>query len=67
MILKRMVKFDSTKDDLDLLLDIGQKMMGKTICVLADSLSMPIASYVGKFRGEFESHLKGNCLICSSI
>jgi NADH-quinone oxidoreductase subunit F len=63
-ILKRMVHGESKKEDIDLLLDIGQKMAGKTICVLADSLSMPIASYIGKFREEFEAHTRGACEKC---
>ena len=50
-----------TAEDIELLLDVGKKMMGTTICVLADSLSMPIASYIGKFRSEFESHLGKRC------
>jgi NADH-quinone oxidoreductase subunit F len=64
-VLKRMLHGESKKEDIDLLLDIGQKMAGKTICVLADSLSMPIASYIGKFRDEFEAHVRGDCQRCS--
>lgn len=63
-ILSRMVAGDSRPGDIELLQDIGKKMMGATICVLADSLSMPIASYIGKFREEFEAHVKGACLRC---
>lgn len=63
-ILKRMVEGRSSAANIDLVLDIGQKMAGKTICVLADSLSMPIASYIGKFRDEFEAHVSGNCPRC---
>jgi NADH-quinone oxidoreductase subunit F len=36
--------------------------MGKTICVLSDALAMPIQSFISRFRGEFEEHLKlGKC------
>ncbi len=63
-ILKRMVAGDSRPGDIELLLDIGKKMTGTTICVLADSLAMPIASYIGKFRGEFEAHQAGHCPRC---
>jgi NADH-quinone oxidoreductase subunit F len=65
-ILKRMTDGETKTKDIDLLLDIGQKMAGKTICVLADSLSMPIASYIGKFRSEFEAHAAGNCTRCKT-
>lgn len=56
-VLKRMEAGDGKPEDIDLLLDIGRKMMGATICVLADSLSMPIDSYIKKFRLEFEEHI----------
>jgi NADH-quinone oxidoreductase subunit F len=37
-------------------------MEGNTICVLADSLSMPVKSFVPKYRDEFEAHIKlGRC------
>jgi NADH-quinone oxidoreductase subunit F len=45
--------------DLDLLLDIGAQMTGKTICVLSDSCAVPVASGIAKFRGEFEAYITG--------
>lgn len=63
-ILQRMVQGESSAKDIQVLLDIGKNMAGKTICVLADSLSMPIASYIGKFRNEFEMHVQGQCTHC---
>ncbi len=59
-----MVHFDSTAEYIELVLDIGKKMAGKTICVLADSLAMPIASYIGKFRDEFDAHVRKDCKRC---
>jgi NADH-quinone oxidoreductase subunit F len=48
--------------DLDLLLQIADNMMGNTVCVLADAAAMPTKSFVTKFRGEFEEHLRaGGC------
>jgi len=50
--------------DLDLLLSIADNMQGKTICVFADALAMPVKSFVTKFRGEFEEHVRlGKCPI----
>ena len=66
-ILKGGAAGDARPGDIELLQDIGKKMMGATICVLADSLSMPIASYIGKFREEFEAHIKGNCSRCQKL
>jgi NADH-quinone oxidoreductase subunit F len=49
-------------EDLQLLIDVSTNMEGNTICVLADSLSMPVKSFVPKFRSEFEDHIRlGRC------
>jgi len=32
-------------------------MIGTTICVLSDAAAMPAASFVQKFRAEFEAHV----------
>ena len=45
-------------EDLDLLLDICDRMVGKTICVLADAAAFPCESIVTKFRGEFEERIR---------
>jgi len=44
--------------EVDLLLDIANNMAGNTICLLADSLSMPVQSFIPKFRAEFEEHAR---------
>jgi NADH-quinone oxidoreductase subunit F len=49
-------------DEIDTLLDIGDNMMGKAICPLADAAVMPTASILRKFRSEFEEHAReGRC------
>ena len=63
-ILQRFSSGDPHPGDIELLSDIGKKMTGTTICVLADSLAMPIESYIGKFRHEFEAHAERKCLLC---
>jgi NADH-quinone oxidoreductase subunit F len=57
-ILERIVAGDGTTEDLDTLLDIGEQMTGKTICVLSDSCATPVASGIKKFRGDFEALIK---------
>lgn len=42
-------------EDLNLLLDIADNMTGRTICVFADALAMPVKSFITKFRKEFEA------------
>ena len=58
-ILERIRDGDGTMEDLDTLLEIGEQMTGKTICVLSDSCAVPVISGIKKFRGEFEALIKG--------
>jgi NADH-quinone oxidoreductase subunit F len=57
-ILERIVAGEGTTEDLDALLEIGENMTGKTICVLSDSCATPVASGIKKFRGDFEALIK---------
>ena len=57
-ILERIVDGDGTAEDLDTLLEIGENMTGKTICVLSDSCATPVVSGLKKFRGDFEALIK---------
>jgi NADH-quinone oxidoreductase subunit F len=52
-ILKRVERGRGTPDDLDTLLDISDKMSGKTICVLSDAAAAPIVSSIQKFRDDY--------------
>ncbi|HEY4954475.1 MAG TPA: NADH-quinone oxidoreductase subunit NuoF [Gemmatimonadaceae bacterium] len=58
-IVERIRDGDGTVEDLDTLLDIGEQMTGKTICVLSDSCAVPVISGIKKFRGEFEALIQG--------
>jgi NADH-quinone oxidoreductase subunit F len=58
-ILERLLSGKGTMQDLDLLLDLGEQMTGKTICVLSDSCAAPVASGIKRFRGEFEAYITG--------
>jgi NADH-quinone oxidoreductase subunit F len=52
----------SSEHDLDVLLDVCDRIIGKCLCVLGDSAAMPVASCVTKFRDEFHAHLEhGGC------
>ncbi len=57
-ILERIVDGEGTHEDLDTLLEIGENMTGKTICVLSDSCATPVVSGLKKFRGDFEALIK---------
>lgn len=57
-ILKRAYQEGATDNDLALLEEISNNMMGRTICVLADALAMPVLSYIKKFPEEFRQYFK---------
>ncbi len=50
---------DAEQSELDLLLDVCDRILGKCLCPLGDAAAMPIASYVTKFRDEFRAHVDG--------
>jgi NADH-quinone oxidoreductase subunit F len=57
-IAARLEEGKGTIEDIDLIASICPNMMGRTVCVLADAAAMPAASYVTKFRPEFEAHVE---------
>jgi NADH-quinone oxidoreductase subunit F len=61
-ILEKIEAGDATQGQLDLLLDVCDRILGKCLCPLGDAAAMPIASYVDRFRDEFQAHLdEGRC------
>jgi len=58
-ILERILKGEGKPTDLDLLMDLGENMTGKTICVLSDSCAAPVMSGIRKFRADFAPYLAG--------
>ena len=62
-ILERLERGQGKASDLDLLLDLSDRIQGNTICPLGDAVAMPVRSYVTTFREEFEHHVtRGKCL-----
>jgi NADH-quinone oxidoreductase subunit F len=51
----------ASQGDLDLLLDVCDRILGKCLCPLGDAAAMPVASYIDKFRAEFQEHLESGC------
>ncbi len=57
-ILHRIEHGEGQPGDVDLLLSICDRAIGRTICVFAEAFGWPIQSYVAKFRDEFEQHIR---------
>jgi NADH-quinone oxidoreductase subunit F len=58
-IIERIEHGHGREQDLPLLLDIADNINGKTLCALGDAAAGPVSSFVKKFRGDFEAHIRG--------
>ena len=43
--------------DIDLLVELCDNIEMKTVCVLSAACTMPVRSYLNKFRDEFEAYV----------
>jgi NADH-quinone oxidoreductase subunit F len=57
-IVRRIEEGQGKEGDVELLLDVCDNMMGRTICPLADAAVMPAQSFIWKFREEFDRHIE---------
>ena len=61
-IIRRIEMGEARQGELDLLLNVCDRILGKCLCPLGDAMAMPVASYVARFRGEFQRHIdEGGC------
>jgi NADH-quinone oxidoreductase subunit F len=61
-ILRKLEDGRATQGDLDFVLDVCDRINGKCLCPLGDSDAIIVASYVDKFRDEFQAHIdQGGC------
>ena len=44
--------------DLDVMASVQENIIGNCLCVLGDSMAMPIGSMIKHFRPEFEEHME---------
>jgi len=56
-IFHRIEQGQGDKDDLDLILNVSNNIMGNTICPFGDAAAMPAAAFIKKYREEFEEHI----------
>jgi NADH-quinone oxidoreductase subunit F len=53
-VLTRITQGKGTRADLDMLVDVANKIEGHTICALGDAAAWPVQSFLRHFRHEFE-------------
>jgi NADH-quinone oxidoreductase subunit F len=57
-VLERIDHGEATPMDLDLLMSVQDNIIGNCLCLLGDSMAMPISALVKHFRPEFERHME---------
>jgi len=55
-ILWRLLDRKATPEEVDMIANLCDNMIGRTICVLSDAMVMPVRSFLQKFRPEFEAY-----------
>jgi NADH-quinone oxidoreductase subunit F len=55
-----------TPEDIPLIGELAQNMLGRTFCPLGDAAAMPTISIIKKWKQEFEDHLRGKCAYMSA-
>ena len=56
-VLGRMVKGQSSREEIDMLLDVTKQVEGHTICALGDAAAWPIQGLIRNFRPEIEARI----------
>ena len=57
-MLERVISGEATPMDLDVMASVQENIIGHCLCVLGDSMAMPVGSMVKKFREEFEDAIE---------
>src|SRR3712207_545087 len=57
-MLERIDKGEATPMDIEVMAQVQTNILGNCLCVLGDSMAMPIGSMIEKFRPEFEAHME---------
>jgi NADH-quinone oxidoreductase subunit F len=55
--LERIDDGDATPMDLEIMAQVQENIIGNCLCVLGDSMAMPVGSMIKYFREEFEQHI----------
>jgi len=57
-MLERIDHGEATPMDLGVMADVQHNIIGNCLCLLGDSMAMPVGSMIHHFRGEFEAHIE---------
>jgi NADH-quinone oxidoreductase subunit F len=57
-MLERVDRGEATPMDIEIIAQVQENIIGNCLCVLGDSMAMPVGSMIEKFRGEFEEHIE---------
>jgi NADH-quinone oxidoreductase subunit F len=57
-MLERVDSGEATPMDLDVMASVQENIIGNCLCVLGDSMAMPVGSMIKHFRTEFEAHIE---------
>jgi NADH-quinone oxidoreductase subunit F len=57
-MLERMIRGEATPIDLETCASVQKNIIGNCLCVLGDSMAMPVGSMVDKYRDEFDEALE---------
>jgi NADH-quinone oxidoreductase subunit F len=61
-LLRKIEEGEASQGELDVLLNVCDRILGNCLCPLGDAAAMPVASYVAKFREEHQRHIdEGGC------
>jgi NADH-quinone oxidoreductase subunit F len=58
-MLERITRAEATPMDLEIITSVQENIIGHCLCVLGDSMAMPVGAMVAKFREEFERAMEG--------
>jgi NADH-quinone oxidoreductase subunit F len=61
-MLERIDRGEATPMDIEVMSQVQTNIIGNCLCVLGDSMAMPIGSMIEKFRPEFEAHMEAQRL-----
>ncbi len=59
-MLGRILEGKGQQEDMDKLVDVANKIEGRTICALGDAAAWPVQSFLKHYRHEFEYMIENN-------